>query len=57
MNKTIDWEYKQRYNERGEFNPRLIACETCGEYQEPEEMTKIDGFSGRFVCEICWVTK
>lgn len=33
----MDWKYGERYNASGEFNPRLIACDNCGEYLEPEE--------------------
>jgi hypothetical protein len=33
----MDWDYGQRYNASGKFNPRLIACDNCGEYLEPEE--------------------
>lgn len=31
-----DWKYNQRYNSNGEWNPRLISCEDCNSYQEPE---------------------
>lgn len=33
-----DWENGSRYNAVGEFNPRLIACDDCGVYNEPERM-------------------
>jgi hypothetical protein len=39
----MDWDYGQRYNASGEFNPRLIACDNCGEYLEPEEFTPDNG--------------
>jgi hypothetical protein len=32
----MDWKFGQRYNDLGEWNPRLILCDKCGEYQEPE---------------------
>lgn len=35
--KCVDWEYGQRYNEQGEWNPRLVMCDFCGEYYEPEQ--------------------
>jgi hypothetical protein len=36
MPSEIDWEYGQKYNDEGEFNPRLVACNYCGEYYEPD---------------------
>ena len=33
----VDWAYGERYNSKGEWNPRLILCEDCQEYKEPEE--------------------
>jgi hypothetical protein len=38
----MTWDYGQRYSVSGEFNPRLIACENCGEYLEPEEFIPND---------------
>lgn len=38
----MDWKYGERYNNSGEFNPRLIACEDCSEYLEPEEFSPND---------------
>jgi hypothetical protein len=38
--KCVEWEYGQRYNEQGEWNPRLVACDFCGEYYEPEQEWK-----------------
>lgn len=35
---TGGWEFAQRYNDEGEWNPRLILCDRCQEYQEPEEI-------------------
>jgi hypothetical protein len=35
----------------------MTECETCDTRGEPEEMTQIEGFSGRYVCETCWLTK
>lgn len=32
-----DWAYGNKYNANGEFNPRMIACDGCGDYVEPEE--------------------
>jgi hypothetical protein len=36
MATKIDWKHGQKYNDNGEFNPRLIACDFCGEYHEPD---------------------
>ena len=51
-----DWLYGQHYNEIGEFNPRLVACDLCGLYFEPDEMTegKIDS-NPASLCPICGV--
>ena len=34
----VDWEYGERYNAAGEWNPRLVYSEKTGEYVEPEEI-------------------
>ena len=34
----VDWEYGQRYNAAGEWNPRLVYSEKTGEYVEPDEI-------------------
>ena len=36
MTIKVDWKYGQKYNDNNEFNPRLIACEICGDYYEPD---------------------
>jgi hypothetical protein len=33
----------------------LTKCDTCPTLAPEEQMTQIEGFSGRFVCEWCWV--
>jgi hypothetical protein len=33
-----DWEYGQRYNAQGEWNPRLILDERTQQYVEPDEL-------------------
>lgn len=38
----MSWNYGERYNSAGEFNPRLIACFICGTYTEPEELDSTD---------------
>lgn len=30
--------YGEKYNAAGEFNPRMLSCDNCGEYKEPDEM-------------------
>jgi hypothetical protein len=40
MTVTAEWEYGQRYDEEGNFNPRLIACDDCGDYREPDQISK-----------------
>lgn len=32
------WSFGQRYNSSGEWNPRLITCDNCHIYYEPEEI-------------------
>ena len=51
-----DWAYGSHYNSLGEFNPRLVACDLCGLYAEPEEMTagKTD-FITVSLCPVCGV--
>lgn len=51
-----DWAYGSHYNTIGEFNPRLVACDLCGVYREPEEMTagKINSITVS-LCSICGV--
>jgi predicted ATP-dependent serine protease len=51
-----DWAYGSHYNSLGEFNPRLVACDLCGLYAEPEEMTagKINSITVS-LCSICGV--
>ena len=34
----VDWEYGERYNAAGEWNPRLVYSEKTGEYVEPDEI-------------------
>jgi hypothetical protein len=38
-----DWEYGERYNSAGEWNPRLAYCERTGEYVEPDELKEGEG--------------
>jgi hypothetical protein len=38
------WEFGERYNSAGEFNPRLIPCENCEEYHEPEHLAQWGGW-------------
>ena len=38
-----DWEYGERYNSAGEWNPRLAYCERLGEYVEPDELKEGEG--------------
>jgi hypothetical protein len=33
-----DWEYGERYNVYGEWNPRLVYSEVKGEYVEPDQL-------------------
>jgi len=51
-----NWAYGSHYNSLGEFNPRLVACDLCGVYREPEEMTagKTD-FITVSLCSVCGV--
>ena len=37
MNTSTEWEYGERYNSLGEWNPRLIYSDLRGEYVEPDE--------------------
>jgi formylmethanofuran dehydrogenase subunit E len=32
----------------------LIKCDTCNTQAEEHQMTQVEGFSGRYVCEWCW---
>lgn len=50
------WKFGERYNESGEFNPRLIVCGDCGDYGEPETMTfwNLDSQEGaEYWCATC----
>ena len=38
-----EWEYGERYNSAGEWNPRLAYCERLGEYVEPDELIEGEG--------------
>ena len=42
MATKIDWEHGQKYNDNGEFNPRLISCDHCGDYYEPDHFEVCD---------------
>ena len=46
-----NWDYGQKYNGAGEFNPRLSQCADCGEYKEPEELNEVS--NGVTVCSSC----
>lgn len=46
-----DWKNGERYNSLGEFNPRLIPCDNCGIYREPERLKSQD--SGEYWCLTC----
>jgi Zn finger protein HypA/HybF involved in hydrogenase expression len=45
------WDYGQKYNATGEFNPRMISCDNCGDYKEPDEM--INSTEGDTLCPTC----
>ena len=36
------WAHGERYNDDGEWNPRLIYDEDSGEYMEPEDMPTVN---------------
>jgi hypothetical protein len=38
-----------------QYLEELTKCNTCPTLAPEEQMTQIDGFSGKFVCEWCWV--
>lgn len=33
----------------------LTKCNTCETHAPEEQMTQIEGFSGPYVCEYCWL--
>ncbi len=38
MSDMSEWEYGERYNANGEWNPRLVLSDKTGEYVEPEDL-------------------
>ena len=37
----MSWGFGERVNNDGEWNPRLISCDVCGVYVEPEELMNV----------------
>jgi hypothetical protein len=42
------WAHGERYNEHGEWIPRLVLDEMTGQYLEPEDMPVVDDRPIRF---------
>jgi hypothetical protein len=47
------WEYGERYNDAGEWNPRLVFDSVTGEYVEPEGMPMVVDYDDQCYCALC----
>jgi hypothetical protein len=46
------WKYGEKINAQGEFNPRMMSCDACSEYFEPEDMGYYP-LTDNYHCEDC----